>query len=96
MSTEFTTSPKIPGPWHCQGSLGRLARFLDLIRHHRRFATQIRFARPLTELIGMEREDPGSSEIIKREINRLIPLVTQDLRLGAVSASVVRRTATLE
>lgn len=83
-----------PGYFACKTIIKDLQKFQDLVRHHQRRAHQIGFARPLPELIpGLKEKDPSTPELIKREINRLIPIVRRYLKVAGIEHQIqIRHT----
>ncbi|MGE3278094.1 MAG: hypothetical protein AB7O67_23540 [Vicinamibacterales bacterium] len=77
-----------PGYFACSRAIERLKKFQDLIRHHKRWAHQIEFARPLDQLIPKGTKPEHQHTVIEREINRLLPLVGQDLHMVGVPTGV--------
>src|SRR5690242_11774025 len=77
-----------PGYFACGRVVKDLQKFQDLIRHHRSWAHQIEFARPLKELIPKDTKPEHEQTVIEREINRLLPLVGQDLFMVGISTHV--------
>jgi hypothetical protein len=74
----------LPAPdyFQCKRSLGRLRRFLDLVRHHHRFY-DVQLALPVEQLLPPGTPQPQQYDAVQREINKLIPLVHSDLsRIG--------------
>ncbi len=62
----------------------RLSLFQDLVRHHQRWGHQIRFARPIEELLPPNTPPNDRYPLLEREIQRLIPLIREDLRAAGV------------
>jgi len=80
-------SSRPPGYLECSRALERLSRFQDLARHHQRWAHQLKFARPIEALLARGTPENDRPEMLKREILRLIPLVSLDLRRAKVSSA---------
>jgi small basic protein len=77
-----------PGYFACKRTIAELERFQELLRHHRRWAHQIQFARDLKELIPADTKPEHEHTVIEREMNRLIPLVAQSLELVGITTVV--------
>jgi len=61
-------------------TIKRLRRFQDLVRHHQRWASELQHARPLEELLPPNTPENHQRAEIARQINRLIPMVVNDIR----------------
>ncbi|MBM4035673.1 MAG: hypothetical protein FJ291_28370 [Planctomycetes bacterium] len=58
-----------------------------LARHHQRWAHQLKFARPIEQLLPGETPEIDRPEVLKREILRLTPSVKRDLARAMVSST---------
>lgn len=79
-----------PGYWRCRRVLRRLHEFQDLVRHLERWATDVENARPIEELLPKGTDtSPANAfrvhQLIERQINRLIPLVSRYLSAAAIN-----------
>jgi hypothetical protein len=83
----------LPGYFRCRRAIDRLERFKDLVRHHQRWAHQIEFARPLSQLIPPVKEQHHEHTIIEVELNKMIPLVSRDLDLVGIQTRVSWNTS---
>ncbi len=68
-----------PGLAVCDRAIASLRKFQDLIRHHRRLATQLPLARPIEDLLPPNTDPARRPVLIEQEINRLIPEVSMHL-----------------
>ena len=82
-----------PGYWRCRQVLRRLHEFQDLVRHRERWAPDIEIARPLEELLPKGTDiSPANGfrviQLIERQINRLIPIVSRNLLRGGINTRI--------
>lgn len=87
-----------PNYFECKWAIERLKRFQDLIRHDKGYADQVRYARSLVELIPelIKTKKIDEHWIIEREINRLIPIIQNDLHLAHIETLITHKTSDLE
>jgi hypothetical protein len=77
-----------PGYFACRRVIARLKRFQDLIRHNQRWGHQVQFARRLDELIPKDTELAKVPWVIESEINKLMPIISWDLRRVGIPTGV--------
>ena len=78
----------------CRRALERLHRFQDLLRHRERWATEIDLAQPLEKLLPhpLPKDNFQMSQLIDREINRLIPTVHAILQRAEINTKWIIRS----
>lgn len=79
-----------PGYWRCRRILNRLRKFQDLVRHQERWGYDLDNAQPLEALLpkGTDTSPANAhqvSQLIEKQINRLIPLVQFDLTVTGIN-----------
>lgn len=77
-----------PSAKYCDQVIERLKRFQDLVRHHQRWGSGMRFARPIEDLIPKLTAPQDVHAVVEREINRAIPGVSAELHWAGVHTGV--------
>lgn len=85
----------LPGYFTCKKILFELEKFQNLIPHHSRWAHQLSYAKPIKELI-QDFQEKNRHWLIRREINRLIPLVRQALAWAGIETLITTTKEELE
>ena len=77
-----------PNYFRCLNALKKIKKFQDLVRHLHRWAYDIKLAKPLEDLLPKDYQKGERHEILKREINKLVPLVSDALYYAKVNTGI--------
>ena len=77
-----------PNYFRCRKILADLHKFQDLILHHQRWAGDLELARPLKELIPDLIDNGHAHLLIRKEINKLIPIIRRYLDYAQIETKI--------
>lgn len=87
-----------PSYFYCRSAIKRLKLFQDLIRHLECWADQVKYARPLEELLlNVKIKDAiDRCQILRQEINRLVPSISTILYRAIINTKIISSQNDLE
>jgi hypothetical protein len=80
-----------PGYFTTRRVLKRLRKFQNIIRHKERWATDIRFACPIEEVLPPNTPVSEQVEVLEKEIHRMMHIVRWDINYAGVTTAVVHK-----